>query len=276
MIRVFPRRTTHSPLDSLAFFGPPPLEQFRPPIQPVRVSCVFTWDRPRAEALAAEWRAYYPDVQVGGPAYDDTGGDFEPGHFLEYGYVITSRGCPNKCDFCFVPKREGGLRSLPIKEGWIVLDNNLLACCDSHIEAVFMMLRYQNRCVKFTGGFESRRITRRVISLLQSVKLPQQNAALFLAYDKPWQDKVVRSAADRLRKAGMCRRQIGCYVLCGYEGDTPGQAAERCEYALSFGALPFAMIYRDESGNEPSGDWRQIRAHWIRPAQIYHDHPGLD
>jgi len=49
IIRVFPRRTSFTPVDELAFVGDPPLE--RPAADEVHVSCTFTWDRPRAEYL---------------------------------------------------------------------------------------------------------------------------------------------------------------------------------------------------------------------------------
>ena len=75
-----------------------------------------------------------------------------PGMYLKKGYVITSRGCPNRCWFCSVPRREGGrLRELPITEGNIVLDDNLLACSRQHIEAVFEMLGRQERASGLYG-----------------------------------------------------------------------------------------------------------------------------
>ncbi len=94
--RVFPRKTTASPDDALAFFGSPPegLE-----VDGVHVSVTFSYDKEKAEQLAAEW-AKVAKVQIGGPAYGDPGRDFTPGMYLKQGYVMTSRGCPNKCWFC--------------------------------------------------------------------------------------------------------------------------------------------------------------------------------
>ena len=129
--RVFPRRTKATPDDPLAFTGPPPRGGL-PDIEEVHVSVAFTYDMEKACQLAEQWMKLGVPVHMGGPAFNMPGGDFAPGMYLKKGYVITSRGCPNRCWFCSVPRREGGrLRELPITEGNIVLDDNLLACSRS-------------------------------------------------------------------------------------------------------------------------------------------------
>jgi hypothetical protein len=169
MIRVFPKQTKWTPTDELAFVGMPPL--FRPPVQPVRISVVFTWDIPIAKKLHRAWSAYYPDVQMGGPAFGDPGGEFVPGRYIKDGVTITSRGCVRRCPWCFVPKREGRLRELEIKPGWIVQDNNLLACSRKHIEAVFAMLQQQRRAVTFSGGLDTRLLKDWHRKLFDTVKI---------------------------------------------------------------------------------------------------------
>ncbi|MCJ7778841.1 MAG: hypothetical protein MUP16_11080, partial [Sedimentisphaerales bacterium] len=141
IIRVFPQRTSYTPTGDYVFVGRPPF--LRPEADEVHLSCTFTWDMKVAEELANDWSRYYSNVKIGGPAYDDAGGDFLPGMYLKYGEVITSRGCPNKCPYCLVPRREGDLRLLVIKNGWDIQDNNLLACPRHHIEAVLDMLARQ-------------------------------------------------------------------------------------------------------------------------------------
>lgn len=105
----------------------------------VHISVTFTWDMPRAEQLSKSWEAV-ASVKIGGPVTGQKSENFTPGMYLKNGYVITSRGCPNKCWFCSVWKREGTVRELPIMQGWNVLDDNLLACSDSHIKKVMQML----------------------------------------------------------------------------------------------------------------------------------------
>lgn len=83
--RVFPRITKATPEDELCFFGPPPLLTL-PEIDEVHVSCVFTYDRAKAEELAYQWEVTGVPVKIGGPAYDDPAeGDFVPGRYLKKG-----------------------------------------------------------------------------------------------------------------------------------------------------------------------------------------------
>ena len=124
IIRVFPRRTNATPDDELVRVRETP--SLFDEADEVHISVAFTWDMPYAEWLAAQWAPVAP-VKMGGPAFNEPGGDFVPGMYMKRGYVITSRGCPNRCWFCAVPKREGGqLRELPVTDGWIVTDDNLL------------------------------------------------------------------------------------------------------------------------------------------------------
>ena len=65
---------------------------------PVHVSVTFTWDKREGERLAKSWSRFYDDVAIGGPAYNDPGGEFVPGQYMKTGVTITSRGCPKRCD----------------------------------------------------------------------------------------------------------------------------------------------------------------------------------
>ena len=109
IIRIFPRRTKATPTDPLAYFGPPDLFA---EADEVHVNVTFTYDMDRAEQLAEQWRHVAP-VKIGGPATGMRGEAFVPGMYLKLGYVITSRGCPNRCWFCSVwnGSKSSGVRS---------------------------------------------------------------------------------------------------------------------------------------------------------------------
>lgn len=101
-IRVFARRTHWTPTDSLAFYGPPPMFMEHDRTWPVHVNVTFTWDLPHGEHLAQQWRQFYDDVRIGGPAIRTPVGEFTPGMYLKEGCTITSRGCPKDCYWCGV------------------------------------------------------------------------------------------------------------------------------------------------------------------------------
>jgi len=124
----------------------------------VHISVAFTYDIPRAMRLERRWRVLGVPVQIGGPAFDAPGGEFMPGMYVKNGYVITSRGCPNSCWFCSVPKREGPLRELQIHDGWNIMDDNLLACSDGHILSVIDTLKRQAKRPGLYGGLGAARL----------------------------------------------------------------------------------------------------------------------
>mgnify|MGYP005797821453 FL=1 len=264
--RVFPRKTAATPSDELVFFEQPPMLTL-PEIDEVHVSVAFTYDIKRAEVLAEMWRQVGVPVKIGGPAYNEHGGDFVPGRYLKKGYVITSRGCPNRCWFCSVPKREGyKLRELPITDGYNVLDDNLLACSDQHIRDVFAMLKNQKERPMFTGGLEAKILKRWHVELLKEVKTRR----MYFAYDTPDDYEPLVNAGKMLKEGGFTVQShvLGCYVLIGYRGDTFSKAEKRLEETIKAGFVPYGMLYRDSNGVVDS-QWKRFQREWARPAIIF-------
>jgi hypothetical protein len=261
LIRVFPRRTRATPTDDLARIGPPDLFD---EADEVHISVTFSYDLPAAERLEREWRHVAP-TKIGGPATGMPGGPFEPGRYLREGYTITSRGCPNRCWFCGVWRREGQeLRTLPIRDGWNLLDDNLLACPEGHIRAVFEMLARQPERAQFTGGLEAARLEGWHVDLLADLR-PRQ---MFFAYDGPEDLEPLRRASGMLREAGFTRQQMRAYVLIGHPRDDMDRATVRLTDAVNLGFSPMAMLYRDASGRRDP-EWAKFQRRWARPAMIY-------
>jgi hypothetical protein len=262
IIRVFPSRTKATPVDSLSFVGEPPKGKI-PDVDEVHISTIFTYDIPEAERLATLWQRIAP-VKIGGPAFEERGGNFERGMYVKTGYTITSRGCPNRCWFCSVWKREGQkARELPIVHGWNVLDDNLLACSESHIRAVFKMLEQETNPVQFTGGFEAALLKPWHVDLLVDLKPAQ----MFFAYDSPKKYEPLVAASKLLTEAGFTRTTLRAFVLMGYKGDTQIKAESRCRAVAKLGFFPMAMLYRDKNGLRDKS-WARFQRLWARPASI--------
>lgn len=257
--RVFPSRIpSATPDDALSFVGDPP-EAIPTEVAEVHVSVTFSWDLVEARRLVQAWGKFGVPVRIGGPALGDRGEEFVPGRYLKPGYVITSRGCPNKCWFCDVHRREGGIRELPIALGWNVLDSNLLACSPGHVEKVFQMLSRQKNRPVFTGGLEHKLITPAIAKRLREIRTDR----IFLAYDTPDDLEPLRQAGEILQAVGFTRKHhLNAYVLWDWPTDTPDAAECRFVEAWKAGFTPRAMRWRDPK----SIDKEKMQRKWSRPA----------
>lgn len=229
----------------------------------------FSEDLELVDDLFSKWQTVAP-VRVGGPALGDPGGDFQPGKYLKPGYVITSRGCPNKnkCWFCDVPRREGPIREIPITSGYNLLDSNVLACSDDHIKAVFKMLSIQKIDGKkkspiLTGGLEAEILKDWHVKLLWDVR-PQR---MFFAYDTPSDLEPLIEAGRKLRFADFSRQHLNCYVLIGHKKDSFEDAEKRLIDTWRAGFTPYAMLWKNKRG-EVNQEWKRFQREWARPAII--------
>ena len=261
MIRVFPKRKrglSWIPKDDLSFIGDPPL--FLPPEQPVAISVVFTWDIKEGERLQRAWSKHYSDVRIGGPAFNDSGEEFEPGRFIKQGVTITW-GCPYSCPWCFVPAREGDLRELQIRDGHIIQDNNFLACSQSHVEKVFEMLSHQDKPADFAGGLDAKLLTKWHVNLLKQIPINQ----MWFSCDTIDALSGIERIAKLLEDFSLVKKR--CYVLVGFDGESMDEAEARLLRILELGFLPFAMLYKAmDSEVKNKKEWRNFLKYWCRPA----------
>jgi len=219
-----------------------------------------------AERLQKAWLKYFPDVLIGGPAFGDEGGDFVPGLFIKEGVTITSRGCNRRCPWCFVPGREGKVREIAIKPGWIVQDNNLLACSKEHIVAVFEMLKQQKRGINFTGGLDCRLLQQRHRDLFDQIKIDE----LWFACDSADSLKYLERAAEIL--AGISPRKRRCYTMIGFAGERIADAERRLERVYELGFFPFCQLFQSDEKKEYPLEWKKLQRKWARPAAYVSSH----
>ncbi len=278
ILRVFPIRTSHTPTDDLVRIGDPDLLPV-PDVDEVHISCVFTWHREECHRLADAWQLRLPKatVKVGGPGFGDRGDEFTPGFYVRSGITITSRGCPERCKWCYVPDREGRIRLLPIREGHIIQDNNLLACSQEHFAAVCEMLSQQPKAARFVGGFQIARFRSWHLDCLYPLRIRE----IWTAFDE-WHTgnlgnlRLFREIAMQLPTINGVqepRRKLRCYVLIGRNGERIQEARHRLECVWGVGYLPFAQIFCNDDGQTRCGpEWRALAREWSRPAAMFAQH----
>jgi hypothetical protein len=270
IIRVFPRKTSLTPVDELSFIGEAPLPLFMPKAEEVHISVTFTWDIEEGYRLLEWWGSYYPVVKIGGPAFHNNENNFIPGRYIKQGVTFTTKGCNNNCPWCMVPDYEGKLVECDhFPPGWIIQDNNLLQASTQHIDNVFSMLRKQKRLISFPGGIQASLINDNFIEQLKTIRIDQ----LFLAADTLAALKPLSKAIKLL--SFLTRRQIRVYCLIGMN-ETIDQAKSRLETIWELGALPFAQLYQppDHYINY-SKEWRSVSREWTRPAAMYANHERI-
>jgi hypothetical protein len=147
-------------------------------------------------------------------------------------------------------------------DGWIVQDDNLLACSERHIRGVFDMLLRQRRRAHLRG-LEAKLLQPWHVDLLCGIN----PAAMWFAYDTPDDEDPLRAAGRQLWEAGFTHRKLYCYVLVGHPRDTIDDAETRLRRAWRAGFMPFAMLWRDLDGKRDPG-WRRFARTWCRPASI--------
>jgi len=245
------------PSDPDAYFGVP--EMFMPKYDEVHISCQFTWDILKAKNLALQWKHIAP-VKLGGVAIDgESDQPFQAGMYLRKGVTLTSRGCPNNCDFCMVRKRLIEFDDFP--EGNIIQDNNILACSNKHWRLVLSMLKKQ-KAIEFKGGLEKYRITPTIAEDLRGLRVK----TLWLSCDQPNAIEPLRRAVEILRKVGFTRNHLYCYCLIGKDIN---KEENRLREIWNIGCMPFAQLFKDKDGRiKYSYKFRRFARAWSKPAII--------
>ncbi|MGB9887870.1 MAG: radical SAM protein, partial [Moorellales bacterium] len=120
-------------------------------------------------ALPPEVEACFPDYSL----YD-----------LDYAIGFTTRGCPRRCPFCVVPRKEGTLRVVgDLYSFWKpetgftkvrLLDNNLTAAPWEHFRLVIEQLASNRLLVDISQGLDARLMTDDHARLLAKVRLWKQ------------------------------------------------------------------------------------------------------
>lgn len=181
----------------------------------IYVSCIFSWNRDKCK----EWEMY-PHSWIGGTGYDldiTLHEDIERVKpHINLGF--TTRGCIRKCDFCIVPKKEGGIRIVGhLLDLWddhsdliTVLDNNILALPE-HFKFICRQAQEYKLRVDFNQGLDHRLLTDNVVA---TMKRTRHKGEYRFAFDHPDMIDSVKYALRLLQNHGI--KRTFWYVLVGY------------------------------------------------------------
>lgn len=193
---------------------------------------------------------------------------------VDHAMGFTTRGCPNACPWCVVPRKEGkiadhadieefmggGMRSL------VLMDNNILA--SEHGLRQLGKVATMGAELDCNQGLDARLVDGPVAKLLASIRWKRMR----FACDRSSQMPAVERAVRLVRAAGgkkIFGDRIFVYVLVRDIED----ALERIEFLRALDVDCFAQPYRDfVSGQEPTQEQKDF-ARWCNHKAIFRTVP---
>ena len=185
-------------------------------------------------------------------------------------YGFLTRGCPNRCRWCVVPQKEGGIRpymdvddiTLHGERPYAVLmDNNVLAC--DYGLSQLEKIAERGYHVDFNQGLDARLVTPDVARLLARVR---------------W-IKRIRFGCDTPAQIVECERAIQLVRQAGYKGEfflyciliDFAESYHRLNYWRKYKyVLPHAQPYRDlNNPHQRIPQWQKDMAHWADRKELY-------
>lgn len=184
---------------------------------------------------------------------------------MDYSLGFLTRGCPRRCQWCFVPSKEGAVRAHADIEEFarhrnvVLMDNNVLAHPHG-IDQIEKMATMDLR-VDFNQGLDARLIDDGIARRLSKLKWLHP---VRLACDRATQMPFVGKAVQLLRWHNATPRRYFCYVLVQRVED----ALERVRFLKGMNVDPFAQPYIDKDGTPPTREQR-IFARWVNHKAEY-------
>ena len=185
-------------------------------------------------------------------------------------YGFLTRGCPNKCSWCIVPKKEGDIKeNADITEFWdgqkeaVLLDNNVLAS-DWGLSQIEKIIDLGIK-IDFNQGLDARIIAENkdIAKLLSRVKWSRY---LRMACDTKSQIPSIEKAVNNLKENGFKTYKLFFYVIVKDIDD----ALERITYLKSIGDVhPFAQPYIDFSGKNKVTKQQKRFARWVNHQAVF-------
>lgn len=162
-----------------------------------------------------------------------------------YGYL--SRGCPNNCPYCVVPKLDGNSvrKVADLKDFWNgqkyikIMDANLLGLNDRMVVVDLLEQLIESKAqITFVQGLDIRLMDDDIIDLLLRMRVK----TMHFAWDDP-RDKIIPQKLQHFRdRTGWDHHKVTVYVLTNF-WSTHEEDLERIYTIRDIGFTPFDQVY---------------------------------
>ena len=161
----------------------------------------------------------YSGITLGSrlPDYiDDQYPDYTIYPQCDYAVGYLTRGCPNRCEWCVVPEKEGDIRAY---RKWqdvvrddtnklVLLDNNILAC-DHGINQLYELSKTGYK-IDLNQGMDVRLVDEKIADIISKIKWLRY---IRFSCDHVSQIEHIERVADMLKKRGVSRSKLFIYLL---------------------------------------------------------------
>ena len=208
----------------------------------------------------------------------------------DYAYGFLTRGCPNRCKWCVVPRKEGIIRpymdideiAIEGRRKVVLMDNNILAAGD-YAKVQLQKIIDRGYRVDFNQALDARLVTDEFARLLAKVK---------------WLDKNrIRFGCDTHKQIEDCERAMAMINQYGFTGeyflytmlnDDMQECYDRInhwwkrmrevrEYHQGRQVYAYAQPYRDpDNPRRPIPQWQKDMANWVNKKAHFVAHSFKD
>ncbi len=186
-------------------------------------------------------------------------------------YGFLTRGCPNKCKWCVVPKKEGNIKpymdvdniAINGRTNLILMDNNILAC-DYGIEQIQKIIDRKYR-VDFNQALDARLVTDDIARLLAKVRWLNQ---IRFGCDTP---KQIEECERAMKMIDGHRKKPASYLMYTMIDKDINEAYHRLSYfrpnkRVRIVAQPFRDI---NNPRQVIPQWQKDMARWATRHELY-------
>ncbi|WP_265886694.1 radical SAM protein [Roseomonas mucosa] len=250
------------------------------PYDRVYGSAIFKFSAPKIARFLAAW----PSAMLGGTGsantftVEDVIGSDEYEHYdyslypdYEPSLGFTQRGCRLSCKFCFVPKKEGKVRSVnAIANIWRgpghpkklhLLDNDFFGQPECEWRARIEEVRSGGFKICLNQGINVRHITPPAAEALSSVQYRDDSFSerrIYTAWDNLKDEAVFFRGMDILEAAGIPAKHVRAYMLVGFDkNETWDRIWHRFNRMVDRGIEPFPMVF--DCRDKDAGLYRDLK-----------------